>query len=300
MIIGYIYKTTNKINGKIYIGQKHKSILDENYFGSGILIKRALNKYGKENFYVEVLEYCETQEELDKSELKWINLLNSRDRKIGYNIAYGGQGGGFLCDDFIERLSGENYYLNKYSEEDREKHLNTYRRGFNFWKSKGFKTQEEVNAWVKKNWTGENHSHRKFKTEKEYEEWLDSKYRGKNFWLNRCLSTEERERYIKENYKGENNPIRKGKTLEEYEVWLNENRRNENAPKAIYHYVIITSENRKIEGNCLKVLCKENDLNLQVILKLIEVSEGKRQSYKSREEKYEGWVAYKFLRKDLV
>ena len=49
-----IYIVTNKINGKIYVGQSTKS--DPTYFGSGVSINRAIAKYGKENFKKEVIE----------------------------------------------------------------------------------------------------------------------------------------------------------------------------------------------------------------------------------------------------
>jgi hypothetical protein len=45
----YIYITTNLINGKQYIG-KHYGLINDDYFGSGILLQKALKKYGKENF----------------------------------------------------------------------------------------------------------------------------------------------------------------------------------------------------------------------------------------------------------
>jgi hypothetical protein len=51
MSYGYIYKTTNLINGKIYIGQ-HKGCLSSHYIGSGKLIRWAINKYGKRNFRI--------------------------------------------------------------------------------------------------------------------------------------------------------------------------------------------------------------------------------------------------------
>ena len=43
---GYIYKTTNLINGKIYIGQHKSEEYDSSYYGSGKLIRRAIEKYG--------------------------------------------------------------------------------------------------------------------------------------------------------------------------------------------------------------------------------------------------------------
>ncbi len=83
-----IYKTTNLINGKIYIGQDSKN--NPEYLGSGIILKKAILKYGKENFKKEILEYCSTKEDLDKREKYWIKTLNTI--KNGYNIAAGGNG----------------------------------------------------------------------------------------------------------------------------------------------------------------------------------------------------------------
>lgn len=86
-----IYKTTNKVNGKYYIGQDKNN--NTEYLGSGLLLERAINKYGKENFIKEVIEYCESLTELDEKEIFWIGKLNARDTSIGYNIAKGGTGG---------------------------------------------------------------------------------------------------------------------------------------------------------------------------------------------------------------
>lgn len=88
---GYIYKTTNLINGKIYIGQhKAKKFDGKNYLGSGQIFMRALEKYGKDNFVVELLCICNTKEELNEKEIYYINLYNSKDEAVGYNILPGG------------------------------------------------------------------------------------------------------------------------------------------------------------------------------------------------------------------
>ena len=83
-----IYKTTNLINGKIYIGKDSKN--NPNYFGSGVIIISALKKYGKENFKKEVLEECTNYDELNEKEKYWIKHFNSTDSNIGYNIREGG------------------------------------------------------------------------------------------------------------------------------------------------------------------------------------------------------------------
>lgn len=91
---GYIYKTTCLINGKIYIGQhKAKQFEPEKYIGSGPLFKRAVEKYGKENFKCELIESFDTFEELNSAEEYYIEFYNARDLDIGYNLAKGGWGG---------------------------------------------------------------------------------------------------------------------------------------------------------------------------------------------------------------
>jgi group I intron endonuclease len=85
-----IYKTTNLINNKIYIGQDSKN--DPKYLGSGKIIKDAIKKYGESNFIKEILEECKTKSELDEREIYWINKLGSLNRDIGYNLAVGGNG----------------------------------------------------------------------------------------------------------------------------------------------------------------------------------------------------------------
>ena len=88
---GYIYKTTNLINNKIYIGQHKSTEFDANYMGSGIAIKAAFKKYGRENFKVEVIDTsANNADELNNLETYYIQKYNSRDPKIGYNLHCGG------------------------------------------------------------------------------------------------------------------------------------------------------------------------------------------------------------------
>jgi hypothetical protein len=96
IIIMQIYKITNLINNKIYIGKDTTS--DPKYFGSGLLIKRAFKKYGSENFIKEVIDISDDYNELSKKEIYWISFYNSTDRKIGYNISSGGDGGNTLSN----------------------------------------------------------------------------------------------------------------------------------------------------------------------------------------------------------
>ena len=86
----YIYLTTNKINGKQYIGQ-HKGKPDDGYLGSGTGILRAIAKYGKENFSKEIICFCETREEADQKEKEIIAKYNAVESKQFYNNQEGGK-----------------------------------------------------------------------------------------------------------------------------------------------------------------------------------------------------------------
>ena len=87
---GYVYITTNLLNNKIYIGQHVASVFEpERYIGSGLYFLRAVKKYGKQNFKNELLCECQSQEELDKQEMYYIDTYQSTNPDIGYNLSKG-------------------------------------------------------------------------------------------------------------------------------------------------------------------------------------------------------------------
>lgn len=90
-MLGYIYKTTNTINGHFYIGKRYGDF-DHNYYGSGVILKQALAKYGKESFVIEVMCYCETEHELNEQE-----VFHIAEYQPWYNIALGGTGGNTMA-----------------------------------------------------------------------------------------------------------------------------------------------------------------------------------------------------------
>lgn len=99
-----IYKTKNTINGKIYVGKD--ALNRSSYLGSGLIFRRAVSKYGKENFVKEIVEKCSTLEELNAREKYWIEFFGSTDKNIGYNIMEGGHGGN--CHNYKR---GPDHYL---------------------------------------------------------------------------------------------------------------------------------------------------------------------------------------------
>lgn len=88
---GYIYLTTNNINGKKYIGQHKASRFSESYKGSGKLLQAAFKKYGKDNFSTEILQECNNVEDLNSAERYFISLYNAVQDEHYYNILPGGQ-----------------------------------------------------------------------------------------------------------------------------------------------------------------------------------------------------------------
>lgn len=89
---GYIYITTNLVTGKLYLGQHSSKTLDNSYLGSGVVLKKAIQKYGANNFKCESIDWAKTKEELNQKEIWWIDVLGCVKSSQWYNVATGGQG----------------------------------------------------------------------------------------------------------------------------------------------------------------------------------------------------------------
>lgn len=85
-----IYKVTNLINGKYYIGRHATKDINDSYMGSGLGIINAINKYGKENFKKEIIAEANDAEELWELEKEIVDNSIVED-KMSYNMAYGGR-----------------------------------------------------------------------------------------------------------------------------------------------------------------------------------------------------------------
>ena len=93
---GYIYKITNKVNNKVYIGlhKYNKPEIDPKYKGSGIVLQEAYKKYGEDNFSITYICSAETRSKLDELEKFYIQKYRDElGQENVYNIANGGQGG---------------------------------------------------------------------------------------------------------------------------------------------------------------------------------------------------------------
>ena len=96
----YLYKITNLINNKIYIG-KHKTIkLDDGYMGSGKILRGAFKKYGIENFKKDIIEFYNSDDEVLLAEKEMANEEFVK-RNDTYNIKIGGGKSGWLSPGYI-------------------------------------------------------------------------------------------------------------------------------------------------------------------------------------------------------
>lgn len=94
-----IYKITNNVNNKIYIGKHQTENKDDGYMGSGKIIKRAIEKYSIDKFTKEILYECNSLEEMNEKEAEIVNE-EFVSRLDTYNIKLGGQGGFDYINNF--------------------------------------------------------------------------------------------------------------------------------------------------------------------------------------------------------
>jgi len=235
-----IYKITNKINGKSYIG-KTKRTLEERFKqhikaaknNKKYILSRSIRKYGVSNFEISIINMASTDEELSLLEMKYIEEYRTYigfEDCNGYNMTLGGEGGNtngnhpnkeFIYKKISESNSGENNYLRKLDIEEYEEHLNKYLRDIN----------NPMYGYV---WSEEQ---RKLKSE------LAS---GENNPFYNKKHTEESKRKMRKNSKGKNSGEKNcnfGKT-----GWKNHRSKE---------YIITTPEGQEIYVKGLSKFCKD-------------------------------------------
>ena len=114
-----VYKTTNLLNGKHYIGKHKTNNLDDGYMGSGKILLQSIEKNGIENFSKEILHIFETEEEMNEKEKELVTISEQT-----YNLCEGGNGGfSYINNNDIPKFKGKSH-----SAETKRK-ISEYRKG---------------------------------------------------------------------------------------------------------------------------------------------------------------------------
>jgi group I intron endonuclease len=139
----FIYKTTNDINGKIYIGKAcSKNTMKDSYLGSGVALKKAMKKYGRANFKREIIEFCKTSDEAKELEKLYVSIYKEIYKGRFYNIADGGGGRGSFRHDFKTKLGISKSLMGRVLSEEHVRNMSESLKGRQSW-NKGMKMSEE-------------------------------------------------------------------------------------------------------------------------------------------------------------
>jgi len=150
-----VYKTTNQINGKFYIGTHKTTNLDDDYFGSGTLLKRAMARYGVENFKKEILFIFDNPNEMFAKEAEFVTEDFLAEENT-YNLKIGGFGG----FDFLNSKEYKNpAHSSEHSYKMAAKRKEKYPMGTMFGKSLDSAAREKISLSKKGNkyWLGKSH-----------------------------------------------------------------------------------------------------------------------------------------------
>lgn len=159
-----IYKITNKLNGKFYIGSHKTHNLEDGYMGSGKYLKYAQEKYGIENFTKEILFIFDTQEQMFQKEAEIVNedFLATENT---YNLKRGGFGGwDFINADEELRIEKNRKAIARTQEVVMQKYgVDNYAKTLAFRERQSAAMREEIkngiNRLVRGTFKGQKHSH---------------------------------------------------------------------------------------------------------------------------------------------
>lgn len=153
-----IYKSTNKITGKIYIGQtthtldkRIKGHIKESKIESNRPFMLSINKYGEDNFTFETIDSANNLDELNDKEVYWINFYNSVSPN-GYNVTGGGQGKKMKTTKELSRIISEGLKNSEKWQETKnnEEYKIKMEKSFIGWfRGKKFSQEHKEKIWEK-------------------------------------------------------------------------------------------------------------------------------------------------------
>lgn len=204
-----VYKYTNKINGKVYIGRTCQSLRRRAHFnGTGYkkcaYFWRAIQKYGWENFEGEILEEGLTDVEASEREAFYMKEFSSLDRNKGYNTLEGGYR--YYSDEFREKMNNK-----VVSKETRKKisenHANFSGENNPMW---GRRRTDEEKKRMREAFLGRTHS-------RETCEKLSQKKKGRIPWNKGKKFTQEQKKNMKKPNKANQKSVICVETRAKYE-----------------------------------------------------------------------------------
>ena len=167
----FIYKTTNILNDKFYIGMHSTNNLNDSYLGSGKRLKRSIKKYGIENFKLEILEFFQNREFLVEREKELVNADLLKDTNC-MNLVFGGNGGFISIEGYKKGAKRMNEVLWSNPEWVAKKRMLSKEYAIN--NPTGF-AATRVGGGIY--WNGKSHSE---ETKKKMSEAKKGKYNGSN------------------------------------------------------------------------------------------------------------------------
>ena len=190
-----IYKITNKLDGKFYIGKHQTKDLNDGYMGSGKILKRAIAKHGIDNFKKEILFIFDNEQEMNDKEKELVTL-----HEMSYNLCPGGKGGfGYLNNSNMSNIGWKTNFTSNYQK-----------RGGKIGGKIGGKKSKELGVGIfdpmnKYDWTGKNHS-------EETKQKISSKNKGRVPWNKGIPRTEKEKQNIRNGVLKNNKLSREART----------------------------------------------------------------------------------------
>jgi hypothetical protein len=202
----FIYKTTNLLSGKYYIGMHSTSNLEDGYMGSGKRLRYSVNKYGKENHRVEIIEFLQDRNELKKREREIVNL-NEIAKQDCLNLMVGGDGGrGFTIEEQKANAKKSKKKIEWLKANDKE-WLENFKKN----RSKGQKEVYDENRRERKyfyDWSGKTHTKETRELQSKVKKGVGTGEKNSQFgtcWItkngdNKKIKKEEVQHYLNDNW----------------------------------------------------------------------------------------------------